>query len=348
MINNSKSDAYAAAGVDITAGYRAVELMKTHIARTMTQGAMSDIGGFGGLFSLDLTGYQNPVLVSGTDGVGTKLKMAFLMDQHNTVGIDCVAMCVNDIICCGAKPLFFLDYIACGKNFPEKIAQIVEGVAEGCVQSGCSLIGGETAEMPGMYDENEYDLAGFTTGIVDKEKVLNPENVQAGDAIVAVASSGVHSNGFSLVRKALDVENRDLTEYIPEFGATLGETLLTPTKIYVKPVLKLLETVNVRSIAHITGGGFYENIPRAFGGGLCAVIDEKAIVTPPVFEFIQKSGDISRRDMFNTFNMGVGLSAIVPAEQADEAVRILNACGEKAYILGHIEKAADEGKVRFQ
>ena len=347
-MKNSYSESYKKAGVDITAGYKAVELMKGHIARTMNAGALGAVGGFGGMFEPDLTGIKTPVLVSGTDGVGTKLKLAFLMDKHDTVGIDCVAMCVNDVVCLGGRPLIFLDYIALGKNVPERVAEIVSGVAEGCVQAGCALIGGETAEMPGMYDENEYDLAGYTTGIVDKEKVLNPENVQAGDAIVAVASSGVHSNGFSLVRKALDVENRDLTEYIPEFGATLGETLLTPTKIYVKPVLKLLETVNVRSIAHITGGGFYENIPRAFGSGLCAVIDEKAIVTPPVFEFIQKSGDISRRDMFNTFNMGVGLSAIVPAEQADEAVRILNACGEKAYILGHIEKAADEGKVRFQ
>ena len=346
-MKNSYSESYRQAGVDITAGYKAVELMKGHISRTMNTGALGTVGGFGGMFKPDLTGIKTPVLVSGTDGVGTKLKLAFLMNKHDTVGIDCVAMCVNDVVCLGGRPLIFLDYIALGKNVPERVAEIVSGVAEGCVQAGCALIGGETAEMPGMYAEDEYDLAGFTTGIVDEEKVLNPENVQAGDALIAVASSGVHSNGFSLVRKALNVENRDLNEYISEFGASLGETLLTPTKIYVKPVLKLLETVDVRSIAHITGGGFYENIPRAFGDGLCAVVDEKSIVTPPVFDYIQKSGSISRRDMFNTFNMGVGLCAIVPADQANEAVRVLNASGEKAYVLGHVEKAADEGKVRF-
>ena len=346
-MKNSYSESYREAGVDITAGYKAVELMKSHIARTLTSGAMGAVGGFGGAFELDLTGINKPVLVSGTDGVGTKLKLAFLMDKHNTIGIDCVAMCVNDVVCLGGKPLFFLDYIALGKNVPERVADIVSGVAEGCVQAGCALIGGETAEMPGMYSEDEYDLAGYTTGIVDKDKILNPENVVAGDVLIAVPSSGLHSNGFSLVRKALDVENRDLHEVIPELGCALGDALLTPTKIYVKPVLHLLEKAAVRSIAHITGGGFYENIPRAFGDGLCAVIDEKAIKTPAIFDYVAKSGNISKRDMFNTFNMGVGLCVIVPKDEAEKALCALKEAGEDAYVLGYMEETTSESKVRF-
>ena len=340
MIENSKSDAYAAAGVDITAGYRAVELMKTHIASTMTPGVCSDIGGFGGLFSLDLSGMTHPILVSGTDGVGTKLKLAFLLDKHDTVGIDCVAMCVNDIICCGAKPLFFLDYIACGKNIPERIADIVAGVCRGCVQAGAALIGGETAEMPGFYPVNEYDLAGYSTGIVDRDRIVDPKRMQEGDVILALPSSGVHSNGFSLVRKVFDVENGDLTSPVPELGGrSLGETLLTPTRIYVKPVLALLEKVEVRGISHITGGGFYENIPRSIPEGLCAVIDRSAVRVLPIFDLIAKVGGISERDMFNTFNMGVGMSLVVPAEQADTALEILRENGEDAYRLGRIERA---------
>ncbi len=333
----SKSDSYAAAGVDITAGYRAVELMKSHIARTMTSGVCSDIGGFGGLFELDLQGITRPVLVSGTDGVGTKLKLAFLMDKHDTVGIDCVAMCVNDIICAGARPLFFLDYIACGKNVPEKIADIVKGVAEGCVQAGAALIGGETAEMPGFYPIDEYDLAGYSTGVVDKTKIINNKTMAAGDVIIALPSSGVHSNGFSLVRKVLDVENIDLREPLAELGGkSIGETLLTPTRIYVKPVLALLEKVNVKGISHITGGGFYENIPRSIPDGLGARIDRSAIRILPIFELIAKRGSISERDMFNTFNMGVGMSIVVPAAEVDEALEILRANGEDPYIIGKI------------
>lgn len=340
MIENSKSDAYAAAGVDITAGYRAVELMKKHIASTMTPGVCSDIGGFGGLFSLDLTGMTHPILVSGTDGVGTKLKLAFLLDRHDTVGIDCVAMCVNDIICCGAKPLFFLDYIACGKNVPERIADIVAGVCRGCVQAGAALIGGETAEMPGFYPADEYDLAGYSTGIVDRDRIVDPKRMQEGDVILALPSSGVHSNGFSLVRKVFDVENVDLTSPVPELGGrSLGETLLTPTRIYVKPVLALLEKVDVKGISHITGGGFYENIPRSIPEGLCAVIDRNAVRVLPIFDLIARVGGISERDMFNTFNMGVGMSIVVPAEQAETALAVLRENGEDAYRLGRIERA---------
>lgn len=339
MIENSKSEAYAAAGVDITAGYRAVELMKKHIAKTMTPGVCSDIGGFGGLFALDLTGMTHPILVSGTDGVGTKLKLAFLMDKHDTVGIDCVAMCVNDIICSGAKPLFFLDYIACGKNLPERIADIVAGVCEGCVQAGAALIGGETAEMPGFYPEDEYDLAGYSTGIVDRDRIVDNKKMQEGDVILALPSSGVHSNGFSLVRKVFDVENGDLTSPVAELGGrSLGETLLTPTRIYVKPVLALLEKVNVRGISHITGGGFYENIPRSIPKGLCAVIDRGAVRVLPIFDLIAKVGGISERDMFNTFNMGVGMSIVVPADQAETALSVLRENGEDAYVIGRIEK----------
>lgn len=346
MIENSKSLSYAAAGVDITAGYRAVELMKSHIARTMTAGVCSDVGGFGGLFELDLEGIAKPVLVSGTDGVGTKLKLAFLMDKHDTVGIDCVAMCVNDIICCGAKPLFFLDYIACGKNIPERIESIVSGVCEGCVQSGAALIGGETAEMPGFYPEDEYDLAGYCTGIVDKNKIIDNGKMDEGDVIIALPSSGVHSNGFSLVRKVFDVENADLKKPLPELdGKSLGETLLTPTKIYVKPVLELLKRVKVKGISHITGGGFYENIPRSIPDGLCAEIDKSAVRVLPIFKLIAKTGGISERDMFNTFNMGVGMSIVVSAEGAPLALEILRAQGEDAYTIGRIVRGQDKIKL---
>ena len=339
----SFSESYKEAGVDITAGYKAVELMKKHIARTVTEGNADDIGGFGGLFSLDLTGYTNPVLVSGTDGVGTKLKMAFLMDKHNTVGIDCVAMCVNDVICCGAKPLFFLDYIACGKNVPEKIASIVEGIAEGCVQSGSALIGGETAEMPGFYPIDEYDLAGFSVGIVDKSKVVDKKSMQEGDIIIALPSSGVHSNGFSLVRKVFDIENCDIKLPRVELdGKSLGEVLLTPTKIYVKPMLALFEQVKVKGVSHITGGGFYENIPRSIPDGLGAVVDKSAVKILPIFNLIQKEGNISERDMFNTFNMGVGMSVVVAKEDADKALEILKANGEEPYIIGYIQKSEEK------
>ena len=340
MIENSKSEAYAAAGVDITAGYRSVELMKKHIARTNTPGVIGGLGGFGGLFAPDLAGMEKPILVSGTDGVGTKLKLACLMDRHDTVGIDCVAMCVNDIICCGAKPLFFLDYIACGRNIPERIEQIVRGVCEGCVQAGAALIGGETAEMPGFYPENEYDLAGYSTGIVEEKKILDPSRMAPGDIVLALPSSGVHSNGFSLVRKVFDVERADLTSPRPELGGrSLGETLLTPTKIYVKPVLALLERVDVKGISHITGGGFYENIPRSIPDGLGARLDRKAVRVLPIFDLIAREGGISERDMFNTFNMGVGMSIVVPAAQKDEALEILRARGEDAYEIGVIRES---------
>ncbi len=340
----SFSESYKEAGVDITAGYKAVELMKKHIARTMTAGALSDIGGFGGLFELDLTGISKPVLVSGTDGVGTKLKMAFLMDKHDTVGIDCVAMCVNDIICCGAKPLLFLDYIAVGKNYPEKIAQIVSGVAEGCVQSGAALIGGETAEMPGFYPVDEYDLAGFSVGVVDKNKILNNKTVKKGDVIIALPSSGVHSNGFSLVRKVFDVENADIKAKNKFLGASVGKTLLTPTKIYVKPMLALFEAMEVKAVSHITGGGFYENIPRSIPKGYSAKIEKSAVRVLPIFDLIAKVGNIPERDMFNTFNMGVGMSVVVAKENADKAIEILKANGEDAYIMGEVTES-DEGVV---
>ena len=343
MNSNSRSDSYAAAGVDITAGYRAVELMKKHIARTMLPGLDSDIGGFGGLFPLDLTGFKHPILVSGTDGVGTKLKLAFLLGKHDTVGIDCVAMCVNDVICCGAKPLFFLDYIACGKNYPEKIADIVSGVCEGCVQSGSALIGGETAEMPGLYPEDEYDLAGFSVGIVEKDRLIDKNSMAEGDVMIALPSSGVHSNGFSLVRKIFDVENADLTAPVTELGGRgLGETLLTPTKIYVKPMLALLDKIKVKGISHITGGGFYENMPRSIPGGLGVVIRRSDVRVLPIFDYIQKVGGISEHDMFNTFNMGVGMSVIVSPEDAQSALKILRSCGEDAYIIGSIVKSQDK------
>ena len=344
-MKNSRSESYAAAGVDITAGYRAVELMKSHISRTLTDGAVSDIGGFGGLFVPYLAGMKCPVLVSGTDGVGTKLKMAFLMDKHDTVGIDCVAMCVNDIICCGAKPLFFLDYIACGKNKPERIAEIVSGVAEGCVQSGAALIGGETAEMPGFYPVDEYDLAGFAVGVVDREKVLDNKSMKAGDVVIALPSSGVHSNGFSLVRKVFDVENSDIKTPLAELdGKSVGETLLTPTKIYVKPMLSLFESVTVKGVSHITGGGFYENVPRSIPKGLCAKIEKSAVRVLPIFDLIAKTGNIPERDMFNTFNMGVGMSIVVSADDADRAIETLHNDGEEAYIIGEIV-ASDDGVI---
>ena len=343
MHENSKSDVYAAAGVDITAGYRSVELMKKHIARTVTPGVYSDVGGFGGLFLPDLTGMKQPVLVSGTDGVGTKLKLAFLLNKHDTVGIDCVAMCVNDIICCGAKPLFFLDYIACGKNYPERIEQIVSGVCEGCVQSGAALIGGETAEMPGFYPEDEYDLAGYCTGIVDKEKIIDNKTMKPGDVVLALPSSGVHSNGFSLVRKVFDVEHSDIQSPVDALGGkSIGETLLTPTRIYVKPILALLEQVAVKGISHITGGGFYENIPRSIPEGLGAKIDRSAVRVLPIFDLIAQTGQIDERDMFNTFNMGVGMSVVVAPEDADRALAILKANGADAYVIGEIREAKEK------
>ncbi len=342
-MEKSFSESYAAAGVDITAGYRAVELMKTHIKRTLTAGAMSDIGGFGGLFELDLTGISKPVLVSGTDGVGTKLKIAFIMDKHDTVGIDCVAMCANDIICCGAKPLLFLDYIACGKNVPERIAEIVSGIAEGCVQSNAALIGGETAEMPGFYPVDEYDLAGFCVGVVDKDKVLDNTKIKAGDAVIALPSSGVHSNGFSLVRKVFDVEAADIKTPVAELGGkSIGETLLTPTKIYVKPMTALFEEVTVKAVSHITGGGFYENIPRSIPDGFGAKIDRSALRILPIFDLIAKTGNIPERDMFNTFNMGVGMSIVVAAEDVEKTLEILKANGEDAYVMGEIIESEEK------
>ena len=339
-MNNSQSKSYADAGVDITAGYKAVELMKKHIARTKNEGCLDDVGGFGGCFGLPVKGMEEPVLVSGTDGCGTKVKLAILLDKHDTIGIDAVAMCVNDIICCGAKPLFFLDYIACGKNIPEKIAEIVSGVAEGCVQSGAALIGGETAEHPGMMPIDDYDLAGFAVGIVDKKKIIDNTTMEEGDVVIALPSSGVHSNGFSLVRKVFDVENCDLTSPVEALdGKSLGETLLTPTKIYVKPVLALLEAVKVRAISHITGGGFYENIPRSIPEGFGAEIVKSSVKVLPIFDLIAKTGNIPERDMFNTFNMGVGMSVVVAKEDADKAIEILKANGEDAYVIGKIVKS---------
>ena len=331
-MNNSRSDSYAAAGVDIQAGYRAVELMKRHVASTRTPGVLDGIGGFGGLFLPELSGMEQPVLVSGTDGVGTKLKLAFLQDRHDTVGIDCVAMCVNDIVCCGARPLFFLDYIACGKNVPERIASIVSGVADGCRQAGCAIIGGETAEMPGFYPENEYDLAGFAVGIVDRARILDKTRVAAGDALIALPSSGVHSNGFSLVRRVFDEQT---------LSGPLGAALLTPTRIYVKAILALMDAVSVKSVAHITGGGFYENIPRALPEGVAARIERAAVRTPELFARIAAEGQIPERDMFNTFNMGVGMCVCVAAQDADRALETLRAAGEDAYLLG--ETVSGEG-----
>ena len=342
---NSHSASYAAAGVDIVAGYQAVELMKKHVARTRNEGCLDDVGGFGGCFGLPIAGMEEPVLVSGTDGCGTKVKLAILMDKHDTIGIDAVAMCVNDIICVGAKPLFFLDYIACGKNVPEKIAPIVGGVAEGCVQSGAALIGGETAEHPGLMPVEDYDLAGFAVGIVDKKKILDKNRMEEGDVVIALASTGIHSNGFSLCRKVFDIDNNPASLYVPNEklgGKSIAETLLTPTKIYVKSVLALLEQVDVKGISHITGGGFYENIPRSIPDGLCARIDRAAVKVLPIFDLIAETGNIPERDMFNTYNMGVGMSIVVPQAQVDTALEILRAHGETAYVMGRIEKGEEK------
>lgn len=341
----SHSKSYQEAGVDITAGYKAVELMQKHINKTKISNSLNEIGGFGGLFPLDLGEIKNPVLVSGTDGVGTKLKLAFLMDKHDTVGLDCVAMCVNDIICCGAKPLFFLDYIALGKNYPEKVEQIVKGLSDGCVQAGCQLVGGETAEMPGFYPIDEYDLAGFCVGIVDKDKIINKNIVKEGDVIIALPSSGLHSNGFSLVRKIFDVENSDLTQKFDELNCkSIGEELLTPTKIYVKPILELLKKVEIKAISHITGGGFYENIPRSLPKGFTAKIEKSKLKILPIFNLISKKGNIPEKDMFNTFNMGVGMTIVLNKEEVDNALEILHKCGENAYIIGEI-LSSEEGVI---
>lgn len=336
-MEKSFSDSYAAAGVDVTAGYESVELIKSHVKRTNIPGVLGGIGGFGGMFELGLKDYKNPVLVSGTDGVGTKIKLAFLMDKHDTIGIDCVAMCVNDVACSGAKPLFFLDYIACGKNYPEKIEQIVKGVADGCVMSGCALVGGETAEHPGMMPNEEYDLAGFTVGVGEKDKLVTGEHLKAGNAIIGVASSGVHSNGFSLVRKVFDINEKTIDVYYDELGGKLGETLLTPTRIYVKPLLALMDEIRVNAISHITGGGFYENVPRMLNDDTLAVIEKDKCFKLPIFDLIQKTGNIPEHDMYNTFNMGTGLMLAVDSDKADEAVRILQANGEQAVIIGEIK-----------
>lgn len=341
-MQKSFSDSYAAAGVDVTAGYESVELIKAHVKKTNIAGVLGGIGGFGGMFELPVSEYKNPVLVSGTDGVGTKLKLAFLMDKHDTIGIDCVAMCVNDVACSGAKPLFFLDYIACGKNYPEKIEQIVKGVADGCVQSGCALVGGETAEHPGLMPDEDYDLAGFTVGIGEKDKLVSGEHLKAGDALIGVASSGVHSNGFSLVRKVFNVNSETIAVYYDELGKTLGEELITPTRIYVKPLLSLMDGVRVNAISHITGGGFYENVPRMLNDNTLAVIEKDKCFKKPIFDLIQKVGNIPERDMFNTFNMGTGLVIAVDSDKADEAVRILNASGEQAAVIGEI-KSGEKG-----
>lgn len=337
----SFSESYKEAGVDVTAGYKSVELMKAHVARTKTSGVFSGIGGFGGMFAPDLRAMKEPILVSGTDGVGTKLKLAFLLDRHDTIGIDCVAMCVNDIICCGAKPLFFLDYIATGKNVPEKIAEIVSGIADGCVQSGCALVGGETAEHPGMMPEDEYDLAGFTVGAVDKNNLVDGTSLGEGDVLIGLASSGVHSNGFSLVRKVFGIDEKTVFDTYPELDKPLGETLLTPTRIYVKPMLELMKQVNVKAVSHITGGGFYENIPRMLKDGLTAKIEKWSVPVLPIFDVIQKVGNIPERDMFNTFNMGVGMIAAVAKEDADKAIEILRQSGEKACVIGEVVNGSE-------
>ena len=339
----SHSEAYAAAGVDIEAGYQGVKMMNRYVQRTLTADVISDLGGFSGLFSLDLHGLEKPVLVSGTDGVGTKQRIAQLMDRHNTVGIDCVAMCVNDIICCGAKPLFFLDYIAIGKNIPEKVVSLVSGVSEGCVRAGCALIGGETAEHPGTMKPDDYDLAGFAVGVVDRGKILDKNKMQPGDVVIALPSSGLHSNGYSLVRKVFDVENADLGQYYGELGCALGEELLRPTKIYVRPVLAAIEAADIRGISHITGGGFYENVPRMLPAGIVAKIEKAAMPVPPVFDLIAKTGKIPERDMYNTFNMGAGLVLAVAAEDASRAVAAISAAGEQAYVIGECVNGAEKG-----
>ena len=343
-MSESRSESYKAAGVDVTAGYEAVKLMKPAVESTFTKGVIGSLGGFGGLFRPEFAGMADPILVSGTDGVGTKLKIAFLMDKHDTVGIDCVAMCVNDIACCGAQPMFFLDYIAVGKNHPAKIAAMVTGIAEGCRQAGCALIGGETAEMPGFYPENEYDMAGFTVGIVDKTKMLDGTRLAAGDVLLGVASSGVHSNGYSLVRKTLGITEKAVHRYIDEFGKTLGEELLTPTKIYVKAINAAIAAADVKAMSHITGGGFYENVPRMLGDGMCAEIEKAAMPVPAIFDLIAKTGKIPERDMYNTFNMGAGLVMAVAKDDADKAIAAIEGAGEKAYVIGQCV-AGDKGVV---
>lgn len=340
-MKNSFSESYKNAGVDVTAGYKAVELMKKHVQRTRTSGVVSGIGGFGGLFSPDLSGMEEPILVSGTDGVGTKLKLAFLLDRHNTIGIDAVAMCVNDVVCCGAKPMFFLDYIAVGKNTPEKVAEIVSGIADGCEMSYSALVGGETAEMPGFYPADEYDVAGFSVGIVDKKNIIDGSKLRAGDVLIGLPSSGVHSNGFSLIRKVFGIDKNTIYNQYPELDKPLGETLLTPTKIYVKPILDLISKVEVKAISHITGGGFYENIPRMLKDGLTAVIDKSSIPILPIFKVIQRVGNIPEHDMFNTFNMGIGMVVAVSGDNADKAVKTLNAYGEKAVVFGEVIEGTD-------
>ena len=344
-MEKSFSESYKEAGVDVTAGYKAVELMKKSVQSTYTEGVISDLGGFGGLFKLDLNNVKEPILVSGTDGVGTKLKLAFLLDKHDTIGQDCVAMCVNDIVCCGAKPLFFLDYISLWKNIPEMVASIVKGVADGCQKAGCALVGGETAEMPGLYSDNEYDLAGFSVGVVDKEKIINPDNIKEGDIVIGLASSGVHSNGFSLVRKIFNVNESNLREYREELGMTLGEALLEPTKIYVKPVLKLLEKINVKGISHITGGGFYENMPRMLNDNVALEIQKDSYKVPEIFKLIKKEGNIPERDMYNTFNMGIGMTIIIPEDEKENALEILKQEGESAYVIGKVIKGNKEIKI---
>lgn len=341
-MEKSFSESYKEAGVDVTAGYKSVELMKKYVQSTYTKGVESDLGGFGGLFAPDIKDMKQPILVSGTDGVGTKLKLAFLMNKHDTIGQDCVAMCVNDIICCGAKPLFFLDYMSLWKNIPEMVATIVKGVTDGCKLAGCALVGGETAEMPGLYAENEYDLAGFSVGIVDKEKMINPDTIEVGDVVIGLASSGVHSNGFSLVRKIFNVNEENLKEYKEELGMTLGEALLTPTKIYVKPVLKLLEEVKVKGISHITGGGFYENMPRMLNEKVALKINKNSYEVPAIFKLIQKQGNIPERDMYNTFNMGIGMAIIVSKEEQEKALELLSEAGETAYVIGEVVEGNKE------
>ncbi len=343
-MTESRSESYKAAGVDVTAGYEAVKLMKPHVESTFTKGVIGSLGGFGGLFKPSFEGMKEPVLVSGTDGVGTKLKLAFLMDKHDTIGIDAVAMCVNDIACSGASPMFFLDYIAVGRNYPEKVANIVKGIAEGCRQAGCALIGGETAEMPGFYPENEYDVAGFSVGIVDKEKMIDGSRLTPGDVLIGVASSGVHSNGYSLVRKTLGINEKSVRKYIDAFGKTLGEELLTPTKIYVKTIQKMIACCDVKAISHITGGGFYENIPRMLGEGICADIEKAAVPVPPIFDLIAKTGKIPERDMYNTFNMGAGLVVAVTKEDADKALDAISSAGETGYVIG-VCRAGEKGIV---
>lgn len=341
-MEKSFSESYKAAGVDVTAGYKSTELMKKAVQATYTNSVISDIGGFGGLYAPQIKDMEEPILVSGTDGVGTKLKLAFLMDKHDTIGEDCVAMCANDVICTGASPMFFLDYMALGKNIPEKVATIVAGVAEGCKKANCSLIGGETAEMPGFYPIDEYDLAGFCVGVVDKKKIIDNKTIEVGDKVIGLASSGVHSNGFSLVRKVFDINKENLNEYIEELGTTLGEALLKPTKIYVKPILKLIKEVKVKGISHITGGGFYENMPRMLREGVALKIDKNSYKVPAIFNLIAKKGNIPERDMYNTFNMGIGMCVIVPANEAEKAIKILNEAGEEAYLIGEVVEGNKE------